>query len=150
MRQIVRFLRLRWGEKKLLIHALLLITAIRLGLRFVPFAKLSHWVDRIGQRRSRTSRYYTVNGVAWAVTWAAKLTPGGAKCLAKAWTTQILLYQQGYPADFKIGVAKAAAGHLEAHAWIEIEGQVIMGWLPDLTRYKSLGEGFQRHLGSLV
>jgi hypothetical protein len=143
MRKIYRLLRLPLAGKFLLLRALLLITAIRLGLRFVPFVKLKAWVESIGNQPAKRQQYFTVHGVTWAVNWAARLTPGGAKCLAKAWTTQILMHQQGYPVDLKIGVAKADAGRLKAHAWIEIEGQVIMGWLPDLERYKALGDAAQ-------
>jgi hypothetical protein len=64
--------------------------------------------------------------------------PGGAKCLARALTTQVLLNRQGYLPDLRIGVAKATAGQLEAHAWIEYQGQVVMGHLNDLARYLPL------------
>ena len=64
--------------------------------------------------------------------------PGGAKCLAKALTTQVLMERRGCDCAFKIGVAKTDKGELEAHAWIEKDGQVIMGMLPDLDRFKSL------------
>ncbi len=44
----------------------------------------------------------------------------------------------GQPADLRIGVAKSAEGRLEAHAWVEICGQIVFGDLPDLSRYKAL------------
>ncbi len=64
--------------------------------------------------------------------------PGGAKCLARALTTQVLLNRQGYLPDLRIGVAKATAGQLEAHAWVEYQGRIVIGQLNDLSRYLPL------------
>jgi hypothetical protein len=51
---------------------------------------------------------------------------------------QILLQQQGYPASLQIGVAKGRDGQLEAHAWVESQGQVVIGNLENLAHFKLL------------
>jgi len=80
----------------------------------------------------------SVDKVIWAVSVASHYMPGGVKCLARALATQILLHWHGYPADLQIGVAKGEAGQLEAHAWVESQGQIVMGYLSNLSRFTPL------------
>ncbi len=61
--------------------------------------------------------------------------PGQVKCLARALTTQVIIRRQGYTPDLRIGVAKDEANRLEAHAWLELQGYVVIGLLPDLNRF---------------
>ncbi|NEQ84407.1 MAG: lasso peptide biosynthesis B2 protein, partial [Moorea sp. SIO2I5] len=60
------------------------------------------------------------------------------KCLARALTSYTLMVQYGYVPQLRIGVAKGESGQLEAHAWVENQGLVVIGQLPDLTRFKTL------------
>jgi hypothetical protein len=62
----------------------------------------------------------------------------GATCLSQALAAQTLFLRQGYPAELHIGVAKNETGQLEAHAWVESEGQVVIGDLQNLSRYTPL------------
>jgi hypothetical protein len=48
-----------------------------------------------------------------------------ATCLTRAIAAQILLNRAGLPNELHIGVARGAA--FDAHAWIECEGQVLVG-----------------------
>lgn len=61
-----------------------------------------------------------------------------ATCLTQALTTQILLAQIGHSTDLKIGVAKSIEGKLEAHAWLESRGEIVIGKLKDLSRFTIL------------
>jgi hypothetical protein len=79
-----------------------------------------------------------VQRVVWSVDVSCKLMPGTVKCLARALATKVLLTRRGYPCDLKIGVAKNSVAQLEAHAWIEVQGRVIIGQLQDLERFKPL------------
>ena len=130
-----------------LCRTLFLLTGIRLGLAFLAFQKLREVLARFSTVSAHTQKHLPRNAdqtqqivrqVIWAVEKSAKLTPGGAKCLAKALATQVLLSRRNCECEFKIGVAKNDQGALEAHAWIEKDQQVIMGFLPDLDRFKSL------------
>ena len=50
----------------------------------------------------------------------------------------------GLPHEVSIGVAKGENGKIEAHAWVVSQGTVMMGNLPDLSRYVPMstkGEG---------
>lgn len=134
-------------RRLLLCRTFVLLLGVRLGLALLAFQKLREVLARLSsinrhaQRqlpRNREQTNQVVRQVIWAVENSARLMPGGAKCLAKALTTQVLMERRGCDCDFKIGVAKTKEGALEAHAWIEKDEQVIMGQLPDLDRFKSL------------
>jgi hypothetical protein len=60
------------------------------------------------------------------------------KCLARALATQHLLAVNGYGAQLRIGVAKESSGKLEAHAWVEYQGNVIIGGLQHLSAFTPL------------
>jgi hypothetical protein len=49
-----------------------------------------------------------------------------------------MLARNGHPAALRIGVAKDGDGTLEAHAWVETGGSVIVGHLRDLARFAPL------------
>ena len=51
--------------------------------------------------------------------------------------TQVLLSRRGHPTLHHIGVAKGEEGCLEAHAWLESRGKVVIGG-SELERYTPL------------
>lgn len=140
MRQLRYLLTMRWCERILLLYTFALLTLVRLGLKFLSFEQLQDAVTRL-QRKSLRKPTYTLEGVVWAINLCTKYMPGGAKCLARALTVQHLLHWQGYPFEIVIGVAKGDRNQLEAHAWVISEDQIVVGWLPDLERYRPLGNG---------
>jgi hypothetical protein len=77
----------------------------------------------------------TTDTIVWAVDIASHYMPGGVKCLARALTTQVLMSRYGYSPELRIGVAKGERGQLEAHAWVENQGQVVIGYLGNLSRF---------------
>jgi hypothetical protein len=62
----------------------------------------------------------------WAVEVAGRYVPG-ATCLTQALALQIWLGRHGQSAALRLGVARGAGERLEAHAWLEHEGRVIIG-----------------------
>ncbi|WP_081716949.1 lasso peptide biosynthesis B2 protein [Leptolyngbya sp. Heron Island J] len=140
MRRLNRLLKLSGSEFRVLLFACLLLNGIRLALFLFPF-------NSIRQRLTQFSTVWicqdenspiSVRFIGWAIHIAGRYTLGTAKCLVRALTAQLLLTRYGYPHQLHIGVAKSAADTLEAHAWIEYQGRVIVGQLNDLSRFKSL------------
>ena len=131
---------LSWQQRRVLLYACLLINAIRLSLWLFPFGKIRRQLDLILATRvfSEKASSISVDFIVWAVSVAGYYAPGGAKCLARAITTQLLLNRYGYTHIFHIGVAKNDFQTLEAHAWIEYQGRVVVGELNGLSRFKSL------------
>lgn len=145
------------GQRKLLLaKAFCLLLGVRLGLALLSFRRLQPILNVLGGRQPRAQQVdsrmpddscdvrtedatiRTVRQVIWAVEKSAALMPGGAKCLAKALTTQVLMERRGCDCTFQIGVAKTTTGELEAHAWVEQNGQIVMGFLPNIERFQRL------------
>jgi hypothetical protein len=147
MRRLYKFCQLTTGDRLLLLVTLGLLAAVRLGLWLFPFRTLLKMLSRLSQpaAQPRPSDPVTLRKIVWAVEVSSRLMPGSVKCLARALTTQVLLSRLDYAADLQIGVAKGARG-LEAHAWIECQGQIVIGNLQDLSRFVRLPslEGVRR------
>ncbi|WP_299486431.1 lasso peptide biosynthesis B2 protein [Acaryochloris sp. IP29b_bin.137] len=141
MSPVLKLLRLQRCDRTLLIKTYLLLGFIRLGLWLLPFQTLQKWLATLhhpphadpAAPSPRISRR-TLRAVVWAVNTSSRYMPGDVKCLARALVTQVLIYRRGYRPELKIGVAKTA-DCLEAHAWVELQGHVIMGLMNDLSRF---------------
>lgn len=132
--------RLSGQQRRVLVYACLLLNGIRLGLWLLPFRSVRNLLDHLSDRwqGSPTSPVVSVSFIVRSLQIGTRYTPGRAKCLARALTTQVLLNRYGYAYQMHIGVAKDAANRLTAHAWIEYEGQVIVGALDTLSRFQPL------------
>jgi hypothetical protein len=64
--------------------------------------------------------------IIWAVASASRFVPG-ASCLTRAMVAQMMLARFGRTSRLHIGVARARDGRLEAHAWLESGGEVVIG-----------------------
>lgn len=143
MKPLLRLLKLNRSDRCTLLQTYLLLTLVRLGLLLLPFERLWKGLVKLGQPQPSTTvvvtdvktEAQTVRQVIWAVNLSARFSPGGPKCLARALTTKVLLDRRQCPCDFKIGVAKSEQGKLEAHAWIEVQNQVVMGQVNKLDQY---------------
>ena len=112
----------------LLIKVGVLVGAVRVGLWLLPFRVLRRLLARLSQANSQLQQGNSafIDRVAWAVTTASRYVPA-ATCLTQALATQVLLCRQGHPASLRIGVAKSEAGEFQAHAWVEYQGEVVIG-----------------------
>jgi hypothetical protein len=140
MKLLYKFLQLKECDRQLLLITFTLLGTIRLGLWLLPFRTWRRLLSRIMQPKSKLqgANPASINQVVWAVSVASHYMPGGVKCLARALATQVLLSQQGHTADLYIGVAKGEEKQLEAHAWVESQGQVVIGDLSNLSSFTPL------------
>jgi hypothetical protein len=136
MKRLHKFLTLTPSDRVLLINALLLLGAIRLGLKLLPLQTLRRLLARMAQpiRTLQEVEKASVDKVAWAVIVASHYIPG-ARCLAQALATQVLLDRRGYPTQLRIGFTRDKGGQMSAHAWVESEGQVAIGGAGNMARY---------------
>ena len=146
MKKLYRFLKLPRSDQKLFLQAYILMMLVRLGLLLLPFQKLQDLILKTNELRFLGEANHDVGAkdIALSVIRSAKLSPGGVKCLAKALTASMLMKTYGLPYKTNIGVAKGEKNNLEAHAWVESEGKIVVGYLPDLSRYvamSSAGKG---------
>jgi hypothetical protein len=136
MKRLYKFLSLTPRERVLLINALLLLGAIRLGLKLLPFQTLRRLLARMAQPTGtlQAAEKASVDQVAWAVMVVSHYIPG-ARCLAQALATQVLLERRGYPTQLRIGFTRDKGGQMSAHAWVESEGRVAIGGAGNMARY---------------
>lgn len=123
-----RYSRLSARERRLFFRALTLVSLVRLGLWVVPYRRLQSWVDRQSRPLSNGEglERHKIREVVWAVEAASRRIPR-ATCLTQGLVTQILLGQMGLRAVLRLGVARKAGGEFEAHAWVETDGQIVIG-----------------------
>lgn len=138
MKKLHKLASLTSSDRQLLFNTIFLLTTIRLGLWLLPFKTLRNLLAKVTQTTSKLpTDAVHVKKIIWAVKVASRYLPGRVKCLARALTTQILLERRGYQAQLRIGVVKNEKG-LEAHAWVESQGRIVIGGLKDLGRYTTL------------
>lgn len=114
--------RLFWAQ------TVLLIALVRVALWLLPFRKVQKIVQGLARRADRTkpARYLSTAHIARTVTAASHYVPA-ASCLTQAFTMQVLLGRYGHVSTLRIGVARGKDGKFQAHAWVECEGQVVIG-----------------------
>ena len=140
MKRLRKFLNLPFADKGLLLKSACLLGAIRLGLWLLPFRILRQLLGRISRPTCEESPKIdqtAIRRVTWSVAVMSRYIPK-ATCLTQALTTQVLLGWLGQPAHLRIGVAKNESGRLEAHAWLESEGAIIIGGLESPRRFTPL------------
>jgi hypothetical protein len=58
---------------------------------------------------------------------ASRMLRGERVCLVRALAARWMLAALGHPSELRIGVAKAPGGKFSAHAWLESEGEIVIG-----------------------
>src|SRR3989442_14079804 len=108
MTTLRKLLRLSPAELSLLVQAALLLGAIGLGLRLLPFGRLRRLLDRLSRSGdgARLQGQLPAERVAWAIERASRVVPGTRSCLAQALAAQVLLARQGQEDFVRIGVAR--------------------------------------------
>lgn len=138
MKQLLKFLRLPVAEKKLFFHALYLLTVYRVRLRTIPIQKLFYRVQSLSQTNLPASPGpVSPARMARLIRIASHFIPGST-CLSNALAAQILFSSYGHKTKLHIGVARDQKNTFEAHAWLSLEGAIIIGSLRDLDRYQEL------------
>lgn len=129
MRPLNSFLRLPTHECGLLLKAAFFLVLVQVGLRIFPFrlVRSSLSFRRPPLLRSSRSGRCSAARIAWAVDAASRHLPVRGTCLSRALAVRILLSHYGLPSILRIGVAKDEKQALQAHAWVESEGKVILG-----------------------
>jgi hypothetical protein len=125
-----RFWTLGAADRVLITEAAALLVAIQLGLMQFRYPTLRRVLTRCVPKGKSSAR---VERVAWAVSVAAARLPFRIGCLVQALAADVMLRRRGHAPELRFGVRLAAASptHLEAHAWIDLRGVVLIGQLDD-------------------
>ena len=141
MGRVSRFISLEPSEKKLFFFSIGWLCVTRLSLTIFPFRKTMYLVEsqvkrRLGKHRGSPAEI-SATRLSWLVSRAACLVPGST-CLVKALAGKIIFASQGLNPQLHIGVNMQEEHGLEAHAWLTLDGEVILGQVPDLSKFTPL------------
>jgi hypothetical protein len=125
-----RFRRRPPEDRRLILRAALILPLTEIGLRLFGFRRWKELIEKFS-RPARFPRYSPVDvqrGTALRASRALRsvelhglTTPN---CLERSMTLWWLLRLDGVNAELHIG-ARKEDGRLEAHAWVELAGQVL-------------------------
>lgn len=139
MTKLQRFMQLPRADKARLVIAAALLAAIRIGLWALPFQTFQRLFARIQRGRKPSEQgQLSVNTVVWSIDAVSRRMWWAATCLTRALAAQVMLERSGMNTCLKIGVNMDDKRELHAHAWLEAEGQVVIGGDGDLSEYTLL------------
>jgi hypothetical protein len=124
--------------KLIFIKASTCLLLIKVGLMLLPFSLFRKIFHRATNSRSVSEMSKDeIDQVVWAVDTAANLLPFELLCLPRALATKYLL-RKVPSLTLEIGVEINPAKSFEAHAWVERNGNIIIGDWPQTVSYKRL------------
>jgi hypothetical protein len=112
--------------------------AVRIALWMMPTRALLRLVHRRVEEVAGLdgSAGSAAQRIAWSVRAAGRRLPY-TTCLVEALAAQLLLARRGVHSGLRIGVQRDDEGRFEAHAWVDVKGEVIVGARPGM-RYHVL------------
>ncbi|HEY4953992.1 MAG TPA: lasso peptide biosynthesis B2 protein [Gemmatimonadaceae bacterium] len=130
----------------LLPAALLAVLAARARLLLLPFARVRDWAAAPARQNSYIDDPVLLAArVGRAVAAASACVPGGRNCLVRAIAVQRMLSGLGLASELRIGASKSPAGRLDAHAWVECMGGIVIGGAFESGRYAALFRSTEYH-----
>lgn len=135
--KVNRAVLLPWREKVLLLRACYWLRRIRGALVHMDFKSVLEDVELWSKNG------WLIRGDSpdpslicdWVERCASNL-PGIYTCLPKAFVGYVLCARYGYDLKLRFGAARIDKSELHAHAWLEFKGEVILGCLPDLDKFR--------------
>lgn len=139
------------ADRRLLGEAAAQLMLVGIALRIVRFHVLRRWLGvrsagpgalpppPLRPRASDLSGRTGLARIGWAVEAAGRRVPG-ATCLVQALAADAMLRRRGYRPALRFGVRerRLASRPIDAHAWVEVQGAVVVGGMADLADYAVL------------
>lgn len=95
----------------------------RVALWLAPYRRVARLLPA---SRGAPAPSWASRRVRWAIAGAARRVPD-ATCLPQALAAHALLSLQGYSSLIRIGVRRAEAGDVQAHAWVVSGDTLVVG-----------------------
>jgi hypothetical protein len=118
------------AHRRLVVRGLLLTAGVRSALWTLPPRAVLRFVRRTVERDLNRwhdgQPRFSPERIAWAIRLPARRVPR-ASCLTQALAAQMLLARYGHRSRLRIGVGRDTAGQFAAHAWVEVNGQLVIG-----------------------
>ncbi|MFH1130055.1 MAG: lasso peptide biosynthesis B2 protein [Pseudomonadota bacterium] len=126
------------GDFPLLVQSAALTACFRVGLRVLSLKKIMRLLEEGEKFVPLGRRSFGLQQIISAVLRASHIVPGGKHCLTKALVAQTMLKRNGLESQLRIGVMRSKGDRLDAHAWVECCGRIVVGAEKDLNRYVPL------------
>jgi hypothetical protein len=134
-----RFSALEKPERRGVLEATALTLVVWSGLRLFRYSALRRGLRAYAHTtRHRTSHAASRFRVLRAVNRVAGRLPAANNCLVLALVADTMLQRRGQASEIRIGVRRSASRRVQAHAWVECDGAVVVGALDDLAEYAPL------------
>ena len=114
-----------------------------IGLRLFRLRTVQRLLDRYVESYPTQTHHppepNAIDRVHWAVTTVAGRVPK-ATCLVQALTADALLRRRNVACELRMGIRIRgnSAANIEAHAWVECNGVVIIGGMDSLSTFEPL------------
>ena len=144
MIRVRKFLCLPSEEKRIFLYALTLLVHSRFSLQFKQFKNVvKHFSKKAAAQQHGQVSSTSSARVAALLNAASRFIPAPT-CLSKALAGSVLFRSCGYQTVLHIGVTRENGSALEAHAWLTLDGSVIVGDRSDLDRYREMPFVFEK------
>jgi hypothetical protein len=118
------------------------LTAARLSLATRGYRVTRRWFEA---GPSSPQALAGIETVITSIDIATRNNLGSVGCLPRALAMYRLLRREGYQAELRIGVRRTATG-MEAHAWVEVDGQPVAEPPGVALAYRPLARALQTSL----
>jgi len=134
------FRQLRPEARTALVEAMFLVTGIRVLLPALGLKNVRWILKPVGHVLQAKPRLQAEE-ILRLLQAAARRCPVGSTCLTRALAGQLLLRKAGIESRLCIGVMRDQRRAFQAHAWLERDGNVILGGSDEEIRQWSLLRG---------
>ena len=138
-----RFLSLSRSDRRLVLEASSLMALVCVGLRLFRLRTVQQLLERCVESYPTQTHHppdpNAIDRVHWAVTAVARRVPK-ATCLVQALIANALLRRRNVACELRMGIRIRgdSAANLEAHAWVECNGVVVIGGMDSLSTFEPL------------
>ena len=127
LKRIKNFHQLTGPEKQILFLAWRRLWQVRISLWFGSYKQTrSRIEDKINSSATKPNKSVSADGIAYLVTVVSRWVPS-ATCLTQALVGEWMLKEAGFNTSLHIGIKKGEDKEFEAHAWIELNGEKLLG-----------------------
>lgn len=123
--------------------SVVLLPVVDVSLRRIGYQRTASWLARRADCDNAASSGFdapeVASKIARMVSLAGRRSPWRATCLRQALLLWFFLARRGIVTELRLGVEKSREGDLAAHAWVERDGQVLIGGDDVQQRYVVLG-----------
>jgi len=126
-RRIKQFNQLPKSEKKILFLAWQRSWQVRISLWLRSYKETrSRLEDRFTSQENKLENSVSAERIAYLVMAASKWVMSST-CLTRAFVGEWMLKEAGFNPSLHIGVKKGEEKDFEAHAWLEMDGEKLIG-----------------------